>query len=944
MAEDGRIIIDTKINSDGIEKGEKELRAKLSKMAKDLDFKVKIKSNAVDVLKEKINGLNDVINKNRDIMSKGFGISLDDFIKARDKVKSAEESLNSYKSILSSSSNELNKLKIQQEAYNRTLSQMETFSVPEIKPTVFEKVNKSISDVLLETENRIRKNGLGYALTYSFVSTEGAVNNLASNIRNNLVSAFNNVKQAVIDIPQNIGSSFDNVKKYILDLPNKLAKMPSNIVISFLEMARSISGVLTNAFSSLKEIGFTNIISSTKNSIEKLASSIGINLTSASKKASKAIFNMLTGIPSMVNAAKSAFGGLASAISSLGSRILSIFSYQILRQIVRRIIKEFTQGIADLEAYSNRFGNTMQSMKDSFKNLGDSIVTAVAPIIQALAPVLNWLLGAITKVFNTISMFTGALFTNAKTVTIADTSFSGYGKKVEKVGKATRKAKKDTNDMMKALAKFDKLDVLKKDKKKSDVGGGVAAVVPEVNPAMKMFKDVKVPEGILRLVESIKKTFEPLTDFFKKVGNSFLTSFVNPVISHFKDNFLPRFASNFSKFMGEFNFQPLENALDNLFKALAPLANLAMDGLNWGLENVIYPMLKWTGEAYMPAIINMIAAAVQTLTKAIEAIQPILQKIYEEEIKPLFEYLGGVVIGIINKIKNWLDSIGKWIEKHPEQLQVIVKTLWDVSKALLAVWGACKLILGLIALFEFITSMSATKWVILGVLIAVAGVIYLINRYGKEWLKWFEDIKQKCSEWFNDFKEWLSYNFKQTSLYNFLKSVQKLIRVIVDLFRGDWRQAWTDALDSVKYLAKGILNAFSYIPNFLVNCLNNAIRLINSAIDGLNLIGFGDFKINIPRVPLVPYVPRNFGIPGLATGTVVSPGREFLARLGDNTREKEIVSPISTMKQAFSEALREYGGGGGAVLQLDGETFARLINPYSKAENNRLGMSMVSGV
>lgn len=944
MAEDGRIIIDTKINSDGIEKGEKELRAKLSKMARNLDLKVNIKSNAVDVLKEKINGLNDVINKNRDIMSKGFGVSLDDFIKARDKVKSAEESLNSYKSILSSSSNELNKLKIQQEAYNRTLSQMKTFSIPEIKTTQFEKANKAISNLLLEMENTIRKNGLGYALTYSFVSTENAVNRLASSIKSNLVSAFSNVKQAIMDIPQNTVSAFNNIKQTILNIPNIIAKMPSNIITSFLEMARSISGVLSNVFGSVKEIGFTNIISSTKNSIEKLASSIGINLTSASKKASKAIFNMLTGIPSMVNAAKSAFGGLASAISSLGSRLLSIFSYQVLRQIIRQIIKEFMQGIADLEVYSSRFGNTMQSMKDSLKNLGNSIVTAFAPIIQAVAPALNFLMAQITKLFNTISMFTGALFTNAKTVTVADTSFSGYGKKVEKVGKATKKAKKDTNDMMKALAKFDKLDVLKKDKKKADIGGGVASAVPEVNPATKMFKEVQVPDGILRLVESIKKTFEPLTEFFKEVGNSFLTSFVNPVISHFKDNFLPRFASNFSKFIGEFNFEPLKNALDNLFKALAPLANLAMDGLNWGLENIIYPMLKWTGEAYMPAVINMISSAVQTLTKAIEVAEPILKKIYEEEIKPLFEYLGSEVIDIINKIKEWLDAVGKWLEEHPDELEAMVKTLWDVSKALLAIWGACKLILGLIALFELITSMDVNKWIILGILLAIAAVIYLINRYGKQWLKWFEDIKQKCSEWFDNFKEWLSDNFKQTPFYKFLEAIKKLIKVIVDLFKGDWKQAWEDAKECIKLMVKGALQQLKLIPDVLVGCLNGAIKLINSLIDGLNLISFGDFKVNIPKIPLVPYVPDNFGIPGLATGTVVSPGREFLARLGDNTREQEIVSPISTMKQAFSEALREYGGGGGAVLQLDGETFARLINPYSKAENNRLGMSMVSGV
>lgn len=809
MAEDGRIIIDTKINSDGIEKGEKEIRAKLSKVARDLDLKVNIKSNAVDVLKEKINGLNYVINKNRDIMSKGFGVSLDDFIKARDKVKSVEESLKSYKSILSSSSNELNKLKIQQEAYNRILSNMKA---PDLKITSF--------------TDKIK----------NYFNTTGN------------------------EVPNPFDFSFDRMYK------------------SGVQLKELLGSIGTSSVDILKKFNAKNA----SLSIEQLSNSIGINLTSASKKASKAIFNMLTGIPSMVSLAKSAFGGLASSISSLGSRLLSIFSYQILRQIIRKIIKEFMQGIADLEVYSSRFGNTMQSMKDSFKNLGNSIVTAVAPIIQALAPVLNWLLGAITKVFNTISMFTGALFTNAKTVTIADTSFSGYGKKIEKVDKATKKAKKDTGDMIKALAKFDKLDVLKKDKKKADIGGGVASAVPEVNPAMKMFKEVKVPEGILNLVERIKKTFEPLTDFFKEVGNSFLTSFVNPVISHFQDNFLPRFANNFSKFMSEFNFKPLENALDNVFKALAPLTNLAMDGLNWGLENVIYPMLKWTGEAYMPAILNIIAAAIRAINKAIEIAKPTIKNIYENEIKPLFEFLGNMAIGIIKKIESWLDGLADWMGKHPEEVEAFVKTLWDFGKALLAIWAVCKLILGLKALWDLITTADPIMLGIKLTLFAIAGIIYLINRYGDQWKKWLDDVWEK------------------------LQKVSSIFGAIGKAFKA------SENMSSIK--AK--IETGELTPEQALEESKKFHRKLNG-----------------------------FKIPKLATGTVVSPNKKFLAMLGDNTSEKEVVSPISTMKQAFSEALNEYGGDTReAILQLDGETFARLINPYSKAENNRLGISMVSGV
>lgn len=809
MAEDGRIIIDTKINTDGVDIGEKEIRAKLSKVARNLDLKVNLKSNEIDILREKINSLNDVINKNRDIMSKGFGVSLDDFIKARDKVKSAEESLNSYKSILSSSSNELEKLKINQEAYNRTLAQMKA---PDLKMTSF--------------TDKIK----------NYFNTTGN------------------------EVPNPFDFSFDRMYK------------------SGVQLKELLGSIGTSSVDILKKFNAKNA----SLSIEQLSNSIGINLTSSSKKASKAIFNMLTGIPSMVSLAKSAFGGLASSISSLGSRLLSIFSYQILRQVIRKIIKEFMQGIADLEVYSSRFGNTIQSMKDSFKNLGNSIVTAVAPIIQALAPVLNWLLGAITKVFNTISMFTGALFTNAKTVTIADTSFSGYGKKIEKVDKATKKAKKDTGDMIKALAKFDKLDVLKKDKKKADIGGGVASAVPEVNPAMKMFKEVKVPEGILNLVERIKKTFEPLTDFFKEVGNSFLTSFVNPVISHFQDDFLPRFANNFSKFMSEFNFKPLENALDNVFKALAPLTNLAMDGLNWGLENVIYPMLKWTGEAYMPAILNMIAAAIRAINKAIEIAKPTIKNIYENEIKPLFEFLGNMAIGIIKKIESWLDGLADWMGKHPEEVEAFVKTLWDFGKALLAIWAVCKLILGLKALWDLITTADPIMLGIKLTLFAIAGIIYLINRYGDQWKKWLDDVWEK------------------------LQKVSSIFGAIGKAFKA------SENMSSIK--AK--IETGELTPEQALEESKKFHRKLNG-----------------------------FKIPKLATGTVVSPNKKFLAMLGDNTSEKEVVSPISTMKQAFSEALNEYGGDTReAILQLDGETFARLINPYSKAENNRLGISMVSGV
>lgn len=57
---------------------------------------------------------------------------------------------------------------------------------------------------------------------------------------------------------------------------------------------------------------------------------------------------------------------------------------------------------------------------------------------------------------------------------------------------------------------------------------------------------------------------------------------------------------------------------------------------------------------------------------------------------------------------------------------------------------------------------------------------------------------------------------------------------------------------------------------------------------------------------------RAYSAPGLARGGVVPPNDPFLAVLGDNKRESEIVAPYSAIKQAAGDAFAERGGAGGA--------------------------------
>ena len=150
-----------------------------------------------------------------------------------------------------------------------------------------------------------------------------------------------------------------------------------------------------------------------------------------------------------------------------------------------------------------------------------------------------------------------------------------------------------------------------------------------------------------------------------------------------------------------------------------------------------------------------------------------------------------------------------------------------------------------------------------------------------------------------------------------------VIDFIAGVFTGDWERAW----DGIKNIFTGIWNG---IVSVLERAVNLIIKGINWLISQLNkvsftlpdwvpVIGGNSFGFNIPSI-------SEISIPRLATGSVIPPNREFLAVLGDNKQETEVVSPLSTMKQAVLEAMRESGMTDGTitvVVNLDGKEVAR---------------------
>lgn len=186
-----------------------------------------------------------------------------------------------------------------------------------------------------------------------------------------------------------------------------------------------------------------------------------------------------------------------------------------------------------------------------------------------------------------------------------------------------------------------------------------------------------------------------------------------------------------------------------------------------------------------------------------------------------------------------------------------------------------------------------------------------------------------------------------------------LVDFVNGVFTGDWQRAWEGVvtvfggvMDTMVAVVKAPFNLVIGLINGLIAGAESAV---NSVVDALNSI-----SVDIPK--WVPGVGgKHYGIsighvkaprvPYLAQGGVARANNPFLAVVGDNRREDEIIAPETIIKQWTVQGIQESGllsaaresgsrTGGSATMTLDGRTFARLIYPYLQAEARRMGTTV----
>ncbi len=574
-----------------------------------------------------------------------------------------------------------------------------------------------------------------------------------------------------------------------------------------------------------------------------------------------------------------------------------------------------------LNAFRDYLGKALKTSKEftaAWNNLRGALLTAFQPIWETILPWLTKFINVLAKVITWVAAFFSWL--TGKSLAASSKNAKSLYKEanaIEAVGKAADKSKL-------SLASFDELNNLSSNKGAGGGGGSGGASMPKF-------------EADTSYLEKVEGIMARIGDWVLAIGAGLLAWKIGSA-----------FGLGLKDCLGLFS------AISGAVLEITGFIDAWQNGLNWNnLIQMLSGMLLLVGG--LALLFGGIGAAIGAVVSGIALVVIGLKEwvtqgeLTDEAFAALavgLSLTGNLIWAIVLAIYKYWDEISAFFEGVWAKVSAFFSGIWEKVKDIFAPviqWFSDNIITPLVTFFvgmgERIAAVFEGCWII----------IQAVWKIVSEWFD--QNVIQPVVAFFKKLGEDISRIFKEA--WEVIKPIwnavagwfnQHVIQPIVKFFTSAWdkiKNAFVTAFEAISAFAKSIFNS---VISMVEGIVNRVIKAINGIIGGFNKVvtwAAGVIGKDWGGVALLPEV----HLPRLAEGTVVPANREFLAMLGDNKRETEIVSPLSTMKQALKEALKESGMGGNMNVQvfLDGQKVYDSVVDYSKRDIRRTGRYPILG-
>lgn len=532
MAADGSIIIDTRIQTEGLSKGLNTIKAGMTRITAQVS---KMGETAKNSFQRQIATVNSLYQS---------------YEKQERKVAELKSKLD-----------ELGKSKIETEEYKQISDQIKALE------TDFEKIeskqrewidmgfpvdsgpvkelDKQLDEIWADMERLQNKQ------KEMQVSGSAYIDPKSTDAYKNTLQKYDEESQKLERINGRLYSSYNNLKKKVEEYQEKNNKLV--LVMQNLQKAAARVGVvMKNIGSALKSVGSAvkSMVSAMKKAVESM-----FNFDKQAK-CSKAGLDEVLGISLL-------FSGMSQAINAVGDGVKT--------------------GIQNLAEYSNTANTAMSSLMSSMTRLKNSFATAFAPILTTVAPILVKFINLMSDAVTRVGMLIAAL-TGQKTFTKAIGVQEDYAASLDKTADSAKKATKEVKGY---LSPIDELNRYDDGVNSAGTIGGNKYTGPSAGD---MFEEVPITSSIKGIADKIRKLIKKedweglgayiasgINKGLQKIYDVINWNNVGPKITKFCD----AFTRTFNSLVDHIDWDLLGRTVGAGINTLVNTLNLLITGINW---------------------------------------------------------------------------------------------------------------------------------------------------------------------------------------------------------------------------------------------------------------------------------------------------------------------------------------------------------------------------